>query len=516
MSNDERLKKLLQMKDQARLGGGLKRIQTQHERGKRTARERLDMLLDPGTFEELDQLVVHRATDFGLDQQQYLGDAVVTGYGKIDGRLVFVFSQDFTVFGGSLSEAMGEKMSKIMDLAMKTGAPIIGLNDGGGARIQEGVASLGGFGDVFLRNVLASGVVPQISVIMGPCAGGAVYSPALTDFIFMTTGTSQMFITGPDVIKAVTGEDVTHEELGGAMAHATRSGVAHFAIDNEEDTLLEVRRLMSFLPLNNIDDPPLMETGDEVGRRSDDLLHIVPEDSSKSYDVREVIHHVVDAGDFMEVHAQFAQNIVVGLARMAGRTVGIVANQPLYLAGVLDIDSSRKAARFVRFCDAFNIPVLTFVDVPGFLPGVAQEYGGIIVHGAKLVYAYSEATVPKVTVILRKAFGGAYDAMGSKHLRADMNFSWPQGEIAVVGPEPAVNILYRTRLQSSKDPEAERAQLVAEYANQFANPYVAAARGYVDDVIDPRDTRLKVITALEMLRSKTDTTPAKKHSNLPL
>ena len=516
MSSEERLQKLLQMKDQARLGGGLKRIEAQHKRGKLTARERIDILLDPGTFEELDQLMIHRATEFGLDEQHYLGDAVVTGYGKIDGRGVFVFSQDFTVFGGSLSEAMGEKMSKVMDLALKVGAPVIGINDSGGARIQEGVASLGGYGDIFLRNTLASGVIPQISVIMGPCAGGAVYSPALTDFVFMTQGTSQMFITGPDVVKSVTGEDVTHEELGGAIAHATRSGVAHFAIDNEEDTLLEVRRMMSFLPLNNMEEPPVVETGDDLQRRSDDLVQIVPDESSKPYDMHKVISELVDAGDFMEVHAQFAQNILVGLARMGGRTVGIVANQPLYLAGSLDIDSSRKAARFVRFCDAFNIPVLTLVDVPGYLPGTAQEYGGIITHGAKLVFAYAEATVPKVTVILRKGHGGAYDAMGSKHLRADMNFAWPQAEIAVVGPEPAVNILYRTRLQESADPVAERAQLVADYADRFANPYVAAARGYVDDVIDPRDTRWKVIRAFEMLRSKTDTVPPKKHSNLPL
>ncbi len=516
MSNDARLSKLLQMKDQARLGGGLKRIEAQHEKGKLTARERIDILLDPGSFEELDQLMVHRATEFGMDEQHFLGDAVVTGYGKIDGRGVFVFSQDFTVFGGSLSEAMGEKMAKVMDLAMKTGAPVIGLNDGGGARIQEGVASLGGFGDIFLRNVLASGVIPQISVIMGPCAGGSVYSPALTDFIFMTQNTSQMFITGPDVIKTVTGEDVTQEELGGALAHATRSGVAHFAIDSEEDTLAEVRRLFSFLPLNNMEDPPRLDTGDDIARRTDDLLNIVPDDSSKAYDVREVIYHVVDDSDFMEVHAQFAQNIVVGFGRLAGRPVGIVANQPLYLAGVLDIDSSRKAARFVRFCDAFNIPILTLVDVPGFLPGVAQEYGGIIVHGAKLVYAYAEATVPKVTVILRKAVGGAYDAMGSKHLRADMNFAWPQGEIYVTGADGAVNILYRARLQEAADPVEERAQLIADYSERFANPYVAAARGYVDDVIDPRDTRTKVIHAFEMLRTKVESTPAKKHSNLPL
>lgn len=516
MSNEQKLERLLQMKDQARLGGGLKRIEAQHARGKLTARERIDVLLDPGTFEEMDQLMIHRATEFGMDEQHFLGDAVVTGYGKIDGRGVFVFSQDFTVFGGSLSEAMGEKMSKVMDLALKTGAPVIGINDSGGARIQEGVASLGGYGDIFLRNVMASGVVPQISVIMGPCAGGAVYSPALTDFIFMTNGTSQMFITGPDVIKSVTGEEVTQEELGGAIAHATRSGACHFAIDTEEDTLLEVRRLLSFLPLNNMDNAPSVDAGDDPTRRSEDLLTIVPDDSSKSYDVREVINRVVDSADFMEVHAEYAQNIVIGFGRLNGQTTGIVANQPLYLAGVLDIDSSRKAARFVRFCDAFNIPILTFVDVPGFLPGVAQEYGGIIVHGAKLVYAYAEATVPKVTVILRKAFGGAYDAMGSKHLRADMNFSWPQGEIAVVGPEPAVNILYRTRLSESQDPVTERAELTAEYAERFANPYVAAARGYVDDVIDPRDTRPKVIHAFEMLRSKSDSTPAKKHSNIPL
>jgi propionyl-CoA carboxylase beta chain len=516
MSAENRLEDLLRMKDQARLGGGLKRIEAQHARGKLTARERIDILLDPGTFEEVDQLMIHRATEFGLDEQHYLGDAVVTGHGKIDGRTVFVFSQDFTVFGGSLSEAMGEKMSKIMDLAMKTGAPVVGLNDSGGARIQEGVASLGGYGDIFLRNTLASGVIPQISVVMGPCAGGAVYSPALTDFIFMTQNTSQMFLTGPDVVKSVTGEEVTFEELGGAMAHATRSGVCHFAIDNEEDTLLEVRRLLSFLPLNNLEDPPLMETGDDPHRRADDLVGIVPDDDGKPYDVREVIYRIVDAGDFMEVHAQFAQNMVIGFARLAGRTVGVVANQPMYLAGVLDIDSSRKGARFVRFCDAFNIPILTLVDVPGYLPGTAQEYGGIITHGAKLVFAYAEATVPKVTVILRKAYGGAYDAMGSKHLRADVNFIWPQGKIAVVGAEPAVNILFRSELQEAKDPDAERKRLVAEYSERFANPYIAAARGYVDDVIDPRDTRWKVVRAFEMLRSKTDHMPAKKHSNLPL
>jgi len=516
MPAEEILKQLVDLKEQARLGGGQKRIEAQHARGKMTARERLNILLDEGTFEELDQLVVHRATEFGLDRQHYLGDAVVTGFGKIDGRLVFVFSQDFTVFGGSLSEVMGEKMAKVMDLALKAGAPVIGLNDSGGARIQEGVDSLAGYGDIFLRNTLASGVIPQISVIMGPCAGGAVYSPAMTDFIFMTQGTSQMYITGPDVIKAVTGEDVTHEELGGAMAHATRSGVAHFAIEGEEECLLEVRRLLSFLPLNNMEDPPLVETGDDPERRAEDLLAIVPEESTRSYDMREVIHRVVDLGDFMEVQAHFAQNIIIGFGRIAGRTVGIVGNQPLYLAGVLDIDSSRKAARFVRFCDAFNIPIVTFVDVPGFLPGTSQEYGGIIAHGAKLVFAYAEATVPKITIITRKAYGGAYDAMGSKHLRADLNFAWPTAEIAVMGPDAAVNIIHRNRISQSEDPEATRQQLIQEYRAKFANPYIAANRGYIDDVIDPRETRPRIVRALEMLRNKTDTTPPKKHGNIPL
>ncbi len=516
MSIEDRLKHLVELKEQAHLGGGQKRVESQHARGKMTARERLSVLLDEGTFEELDSLVVHRATEFGLERQHFLGDAVVTGFGKVDGRTIFVFSQDFTVFGGSLSEAMGEKMTKVMDLALKAGAPVIGLNDGGGARVQEGVDSLAGYGDIFLRNTLASGVIPQISVIMGPCAGGAVYSPAMTDFVFMTQGTSQMYITGPDVIKAVTGEDVTHDELGGAMAHATRSGVAHFAIEGEEECLLEVRRLLSFLPLNNVEDPPLMETGDDPERRAEDLLSIVPEESTKSYDMREVIYRIVDLGDFMEVQAHFAQNIIVGFARIAGRTVGIVGNQPLYLAGVLDIDSSRKAARFVRFCDAFNIPIITFVDVPGFLPGTSQEYGGIISHGAKLVFAYSEATVPKVTVITRKAYGGAYDAMGSKHLRSDINLAWPTSEIAVMGPDAAVNIIHRNRINQSDNPEATRQQLIDEYRAKFANPFIAANRGYIDDVIDPRDTRPRIVRALEMLRGKTDTTPPKKHGNIPL
>ena len=516
MSIDEKLEHLVKIKEQARLGGGPKRIEAQRARGKLTARERLDILLDPGSFEEMDTLVVHRGTDFGIDKQRYHGDAVVTGFGKIEGRPVCVFSQDFTVFGGSLSEVMGEKMSKLMDLGLKTGCPIIGLNDGGGARIQEGVTALAGYGDVFLRNTLASGVVPQISAIMGPCAGGAVYSPAITDFVFMVEGSSQMFITGPDVIKAVTGEELSHEELGGAMAHATRSGVCHFAVPNDEECLQEVRRLVSFLPLNNMEDPPVVETGDDPRRRIEDLLAVVPDDSNKPYDMRDIIYRVVDGGDFMEVHAHFAQNIIVGFGRMAGSTVGIVGNQPLYLAGVLDIDSSRKAARFVRFCDAFNIPIITFVDVPGYLPGAVQEHGGIITHGSKLVYAYSEATVPKVTIITRKAYGGAYDAMGSKHLRADINLAWPIGEIAVTGPDAAVNIVFRNELQKAEDSDAARRRLIADYKERFANPYAAASRGYIDDVIDPRDTRWKIIRALEILRNKTDTSPPKKHGNIPL
>ena len=515
MSNEERLDQLERLREQARLGGGEKRIEAQHGRGKLTARQRLHLLLDEGSFEEFDQLVLHRGTEFGIDKQKYLGDAVVTGWGKIDGRAVYVYSQDFTVFGGSLSQVTGQKITKVMELAMRNGAPVIGLNDGGGARIQEGVDSLASYGDIFLRNVLASGVVPQISVIMGPCAGGGVYSPAMTDFIFMTKA-SYMYITGPDVAKAVTGEEVSHEELGGAMAHATRSGVCHFAIEGDEECLQEVRRLLSFLPLNNMEDPPLMETGDDLNRRDEDLLRIVPDDPTRSYDMREVIYRVVDAGDFMTVQEQFAQNIIIGFARMAGRTVGIVGNQPLYLAGVLDIDSSRKAARFVRFCDAFNIPIVTFVDVPGFLPGTSQEYGGIISHGAKLVYAYSEATVPKVTVIIRKAYGGAYDAMGSKHLRADVNFAWPSAEIAVMGPDAAVGIIYRGELAKAKNPEELRQRLTEEYKERFANPYVAASRGYIDDVIDPRDTRVRIIRALTMLRNKSDSTPPKKHGTIPL
>ncbi|MEX1252900.1 MAG: carboxyl transferase domain-containing protein [Dehalococcoidia bacterium] len=513
MSNEQRLEQLQSLREQVRLAGGQARVDAQHERGKLTARERIHLLLDDGTFEELDQLVLLAGTEF--DKAGVQSEAVVTGWGKIEGRPVYVFSQDFTVVGGSLSEPMGDKIVKIMDLAMKNGAPVVGLNDGGGARVQEGVDSLASYGDIFLGNVLASGVVPQISVVMGPAAGGAVYSPALTDFVFMTKA-AYMYITGPDVVKAVTGEDLEHEELGGAMIHATRSGVCHFAIEGEEECLQEVRRLLSFLPSNNMEDPPLMETGDDPTRHDEDMLRIIPDDPSRPYDMREVIYRVVDAGDFMEVHEHYAQNMIVGVARLAGRTVGIVGNQPAYLAGVLDIDSSRKASRFVRFCDAFNIPIVTFVDTSGYLPGTSQEYGGIIMHGAKLVYAYSEATVPKVTIIVRKAYGGAYDAMGSKHLRADVNYAWPMAEIAVMGPDAAVNIIYRRELEKAKDVEATRQQLIADYKEQFANPYVAASRGYIDDVIDPRETRVKVIRALEMLRNKSDSMPAKKHGNIPL
>ena len=513
-SPQEKLDELLRFKEQLALGGGQKRIDFQHGRGKFTARERINLLLDEGSFEESDQMVLLAGTEF--ERKSLESEAVVTGWGTIEGRPVYVFSQDFTVVGGSLSQPVGDKIVKIMDQAMKAGVPIIGLNDGGGARVQEGVDSLASYGDIFLRNVLASGAIPQLSVIMGPAAGGAVYSPALTDFIFMTKGTSQMFITGPEVIKSVTGEVVTHEELGGASTHATQSGVCHFAIEGEEECLQEVRRLFSFLPLNNMEEPPVMETGDDPDRRDEDLLHVVPDDSSKAYDMREVIYRIVDAGDFMEVHEQYAQNMIVGFARMLGSTVGIVANQPLYLAGVLDIDSSRKAARFVRFCDAFNIPIVTLVDVTGYLPGTSQEYAGIIVQGAKLVYSYAEATVPKITVIVRRAIGGAYDAMGSKHLRADFNFAWPTAQIAVMGPDAAVNLLNRRELAKLKNPDKRRKELVDEYNEKFANPYVAAARGFIDDVIDPRDTRPKIIRALQLLRNKSDSMPPKKHGNIPL
>jgi len=514
MAFQQSLDDLQQLKERAALGGGQTRVDAQHERGKLTARERIDVLLDPGSFEELDALAVR--LDNGDDGERLYGDAVVTGWGRIDGRSVSVFAQDFTVFGGSLGEVVGDKIAKAMDLATKTGVPLIGLNDSGGARIQEGVSALAGYGAIFNRNVRASGVIPQLSVIMGPCAGGAVYSPALTDFIFMVEGTSQMFLTGPDVIASVTGEQTTHEELGGANSHASISGVSHFAVADEQICLEDVRRLLSFLPSNNMDDAPTMDTGDPTDRRMDDLLNILPAEAQSPYDVRDVIERMVDNGDFMEVHELFAQNIVVGFARIGGRSVGMVANQPLYLAGVLDIDSSRKAARFVRFCDAFNIPIVTLVDVPGFLPGVSQEYGGIISHGAKLVFAYAEATVPKVTVILRKAFGGAYDAMGSKHLGADVNYAWSGAAVAVMAGSQAVNIINRRELQAADDEDAERRRLISEYENELEHPYVAAAKGYIDDVIDPRDTRIKVAKALKMLRTKSESLPQKKHGSIPL
>ena len=515
-SNDERIERLLELRARARLGGGIARIEQQHERGKLTARERLELLLDPGSFVELDAFVTHRSTDFGLADERYLGDGVVTGHGMIDGRLVFVFSQDFTVFGGSLSEAYAEKICKVMDLALKVGAPIVGLNDSGGARIQEGVVSLGGYADIFLRNTLASGVVPQLSVVLGPCAGGAVYSPAITDFTIMVEATSYMFVTGPNVVKAVTHEDVDAERLGGATTHTTRSGVAHLAAPDEARALELAREVLAFLPQNNLSDAPRSEPGDSADRMDAALDAVVPDDPSRPYDMHDVIGPIVDDGAFLEIQPGWAQNIIVGFARLGGQAVGIVAQQPAVLAGALDIDASVKAARFVRTCDAFNVPLLTLVDVPGFLPGVAQEHGGIIRHGAKLLFAYCEATVPKLTVITRKAYGGAYDVMSSKHVRGDMNFAWPTAEIAVMGAEGAVNILYRNEIASADDPAAERARLVAEYQEQFANPYIAAARGYVDDVILPRETRPRLIAALAMLAGKRDTNPRKKHGNIPL
>ena len=512
MPIEQSLEQLKALKERARLGGGEDRIEAQHERGKLTARERIEALVDPGSYEEIDAL----AHDWDEDGVTYYGDAVVTGWGKIGGRPVCVFAQDFTVYGGSLGEVVGTKITKLMDVAMKTGIPVIGLNDSGGARIQEGVAALAGYGEIFHRNVQASGVIPQISVIMGPCAGGAVYSPALTDFIFMVEKTSQMFLTGPDVIASVTGEITTMEELGGATSHVSKSGVAHFSVANEQDCLDEVKRLISYFPSNNMDDPPFEETGDPIDRRLDDILTVVPSEADMQYDVRDVIERVVDNGEFMEVHEYFAPNIVVGFGRIGGHPIGVVANQPLYLAGVLDIDSSRKAARFVRFCDSFNIPIVTLVDVPGFLPGVSQEYGGIIAHGAKLVYAYAAATVPKITVILRKAFGGAYDAMGAKHLGADVNYAWPSAAIAVMAGSQAVNIISRREIQSADDPDAERKRLVDDYRERLEHPYIAAAKGYIDDVIDPRDTRVKIAHALELLRTKSVAVAPKKHGNMPL
>jgi propionyl-CoA carboxylase beta chain len=500
----------------AELGGGEARIRKQHEAGKLTARERIDLLFDPGSFEEFDKLVVHRCLDFGMEAQQVPGDGVVAGQGRIDGRVVYAFAQDFTVFGGSLSETNAAKIVKIMDLAMKMGAPVVGLNDSGGARIQEGVLSLGGYADIFLRNTLASGVVPQISAIMGPCAGGAVYSPAITDFNVMVRDTSYMFVTGPDVIRTVTHEQVTKEELGGAQTHNEKSGVAHFAVADDRECLALIRELLSFMPSNNLEEAPLAPADDPVDREDAALDTIVPENPNQPYDMLGVIHAVVDHGHFLEVHRHFGRSLLVGFARLGGRSVGIVANQPAHLAGVLDIDSSVKGARFVRFCDAFNIPLVTFEDVPGFLPGTVQEWGGIIRHGAKLLYAFAEATVPKLTVITRKAYGGAYCVMASKHIRTDVNFAWPTAEIAVMGPEGAVNILYKREIETAGDPAALRARKVAEFREKFANPYVAAGRGFVDEVIPPHETRPKLIRALAGLDTKRDKNPPKKHGNIPL
>ena len=515
-TSDERLAQLQHMRDQALLGGGPVRIERQHTFGKLTARERLDLLLDPGSFVELDAFVTHRATGFGLGGQHVLGDGVVTGHGTIDGRLVFVFSQDFTVFGGSLSETYAEKICKIMDLAMKVGAPVVGLNDSGGARIQEGVASLGGYAEIFLRNVLASGVVPQVSVIMGPCAGGAVYSPAMTDFTIMVEGTSYMFVTGPNVVRTVTHEEVDSEYLGGAVTHTTISGVAHLAAPDEATAMDNVRRLLGHLPQNNLGEAPRAASSDPVNRRDPELDHVVPDDPQRPYDMHDVIRRIVDDADFFEIQSAWAPNILVGFAWLGGRSVGIVAQQPAFLAGALDIDASIKAARFVRTCDCFNVPLVTFVDVPGFLPGVGQEHGGIIKHGAKLLYAYCEATVPKLTVITRKAYGGAYDVMSSKHIRGDMNFAWPTAEIAVMGAAGAVGVIFKDEIARAADPAAEQRRLVAEYEAEFNNPYVAAARGYIDDVIAPSETRPRLIRALEMLADKQDANPRKKHGNIPL
>lgn len=516
MPLDPKLEKLYRLKSEAKLGGGQKRIDAQHKKGKLTARERIDLLLDEGSFEEMDMFVRHRCTDFKLDSESYLGDGVVTGYGTIDGRLVFVFSQDFTIFGGSLSEMYANKICKIMDLALKVGAPVIGINDSGGARIQEGVDSLGGYAEIFLRNTLCSGVIPQISIVAGPCAGGAVYSPAITDFIFMVQNTSYMFVTGPNVVKTVTHEEVSFEELGGAITHSSKSGVSHFACENEIDAFNCVRKLLSFIPLNNLDDPPYLEPTDPIDRIDEKLNTLVPENPNKPYDMKEIIKRVVDDGDFFEIHKDWAQNIIIGFARLGGYPVGIVGNQPAVLAGVLDIDSACKAGRFVRFCDCFNIPLVTFEDVPGFLPGTAQEFGGIIKHGAKLLYAYCEATVPKLTVITRKAYGGAYDVMSSKHIRGDYNIAWPSAELAVMGPKGAVEIIFKKEIEASPDSGKALQEKLDQFINEFANPYKAAERGYIDDVIEPKYTRPRLIRALQMLETKSDTNPRRKHGNIPL
>lgn len=516
MGTVDKLTELQYRRSQIEKGGGEAKIKKQHDSKKLTARERINMLLDEGSFVELDAFVTHRCSEFGMDRVEAPGEGVVTGYGTVDGRLTYVYAQDFTVIGGSLGEMHAKKICKVMDMAAKMGAPIIGMNDSGGARIQEGIDALSGFGEIFFRNTRNSGVIPQISVIMGPCAGGAVYSPAITDFIFMVEKTSQMFITGPQVIKSVTGEDVTSENLGGASVHASKSGVAHFTAKSDEECIAQIRRLLSFIPSNNLEGTPVSETADDINRLSESLTTIVPDDSGKAYDVKQVIEQIVDGGDFMEVQAEFAKNIIVGFAKMNGISVGIIANQPKFMAGSLDINSSDKAARFIRFCDSFNIPLVTLTDVPGYFPGVDQEQGGIIRHGAKLLYAYSEATVPKINVILRKAYGGAYIAMSSKHVGADIVMAWPTAEIAVMGPDGAANIIFKKDIANSADPIATRAEKIQEYRNKFASPYVAAARGYVDDVIEPDSTRPRIIAALEMLMSKRDSLPAKKHGNLPV
>lgn len=515
----QEIQQLLDKRELGKLGGGVQRIESQHNKGKLTARERIELLLDEGSFEEYDMFIMNRTQGNGQESQQFLGDGVITGHGSIDGRVVYVFSQDFTVFGGSLSETFALKICKIMDQAMKVGAPVIGINDSGGARIQEGVRSLAGYAEIFERNILASGVIPQISAIFGPCAGGAVYSPALTDFILMSDKTSYMFVTGPKVTKTVTGEDITEDDLGGAQVHAVKSGVSHFLADNEEEGIMLIRKLISYLPQNNLEDPPVMDCKDPIDRLEDSLNEIIPEDPNKPYDVKDIIYGIVDNAEFLEIQRHFAKNIVIGFARLNGFAVGIVANQPIYMAGVLDINASRKAARFVRFCDAFNIPILTLVDVPGFLPGSAQEYGGIIIHGAKLMYAYGEATVPKVTITLRKSYGGAHDVMSSKQLRGDVNYAWPSAEIAVMGPAGAIEILEGKTLKSLTT-EIERAEFInikeKEYRDKYANPYEAAKYGYIDDVIEPRNTRFRIIRAFRTLATKKDSNPLKKHGNIPL
>jgi acetyl-CoA carboxylase carboxyltransferase component len=510
------IEELRRKREEGQMGGGEERIKRQHESGRSTARERLDILLDPGSFRELDAFVTHRTTDFGMAKNKPLGDSVVTGWGTINGRLVYVYSQDFTVVGGSLSEVHAEKICKVMEMAMKTGAPVIGLNDSGGARIQEGVVSLGGYADIFLRNTLASGVIPQISVIMGPCAGGAVYSPALTDFIFMVKNTSYMFITGPDVVKSVTHEEVSSEDLGGASVHATKSGVCHMVGENETETLMMVRELLTFLPQNNMEDAPFAASQDDPLRADPDLDTIIPDSPNKPYDMKEIVQRIVDDGHFYEIQPEYAANIVVGFARLGGHAVGIVANQPMVLAGVLDIKASEKAARFIRFCDCFNIPIITFVDVPGYMPGTEQEHSGIITSGAKLVYAYCEATVPKLTVTTRKSYGGAYCVMSSKHIRGDLNLAWPTAEIAVMGPDGAVNIIHRREISEAADPIAKKAELVEDYRRKFASPYVAASRGFIDDIIEPSETRARLINGLNVLQNKRDSNPPKKHGNMPL